>query len=82
MKITTDNNYGADADGNRGMKVTEYELEHTKEEIEEIATILFELGTTSEDTGNAEIAYDGIDIDVDISDYKEEIKGMEDAEGL
>lgn len=27
MKVTIDNNYGADADGNRGMRVYEYEIE-------------------------------------------------------
>lgn len=27
MKVTIDNNYGADADGNRGIKVYEYEIE-------------------------------------------------------
>ena len=30
MKITTDKNYGADEDGNRGHSVTCYELEHTE----------------------------------------------------
>lgn len=32
MIVTIDNNYGADADGNRGIKVYEYEIEESDRE--------------------------------------------------
>ena len=77
MKITTDNNYGADADGNRGHSVTEFELEYTTVEGLEIAEILFNLGVPSDQTGSVEIPYEGIDIDVKVSDYKSELEALE-----
>ena len=70
-------NYGADADGNRGVKTLFWELEDTEEEREEIAEILFEMGTESGSTGMTEITYEGIDIDVDTSDYTEELTQLE-----
>ena len=77
MKITVDKNYGCTIDGNRGRLMTEYELEHTEEELQEIAEILYADGYTHECTGNTEIEYEGILIDVCCSDYKDEIYQLE-----
>ena len=82
MKIYYDSNYGADADGNRGISITEYELEYTEEEYNEIAEILFENGYTSEDSGTINISYmDLDDIEVKIDDYKDEIYKLEKEDG-
>ncbi len=77
MKIYTDKNYGADIDGNRGHQVTEYELEYTRDETEEISEILFECGYTSEDIGSVEIEYQDIYIEVDLQDYFVELEKLE-----
>ena len=82
MKITTDNNYGADRDGNRGHSVTSYELEHTQDEKDEIAEVLFDNGTTSECSGTYEINYNGICIEVDAEEYSVEIKKLEDKDDV
>ena len=80
MKVWQEN-YGQDADGNRGMMITDYELEYTTQEQEEIAEILYNKGYTSEDTGSAEIEYEGIDyVEVDVEEYVDELKALEEAD--
>ena len=63
--------YGQDADGNRGVMITMYELEYTEEEYEDIAMILLGEGYTYEDTGVVEIFYNGIYLDINIEEYKD-----------
>ena len=73
-----DPNYGADADGNRGEGKWFYTLEHTEEEDTEIAEVLFGNGFSSDDTGEVEIRYDDIDIEVEVHYYSALIKELED----
>lgn len=80
MKIFEDSNYGADADGNRGETAYFYELENTKQEMFDIASILFHQGVASDETGAMEIEYEGITIEVKIEDYKDLIFGLEEAD--
>lgn len=84
MKVTIDNNYGADADGNRGIKVYEYEIETS--DTEDIVCQLIDAindGSISTDAnGNideSETTYtitliypyteEDIEFDVNIKDY-------------
>ena len=74
--ITWDENYGEDADGNRGWNVTMYKLEDTKQEREEIAYILYERDA-SLDKRVITIEYEGVDIEVIPFDYTAEVKELE-----
>lgn len=73
-------NYGADADGNRGQMVTMYELEGTDAEIEYIAEILYDSFIDGEVQGLKEIEYEGLTIEVEISDYQEELIELAEAD--
>ncbi len=73
-------NYGADADGNRGQMVTMYELEGTDAEIEDIAEILYDSFIDGEVQGLKEIEYEGLTIEVEISDYQEELIELAEAD--
>jgi hypothetical protein len=77
MKTYIDKNYGADADGNRGITVYEYELEDTQDERDEIAEILYLKGYTSEDDHMTSIVYEDVDIEVDIGEYCSELCALE-----
>jgi len=69
--------YGADADGNRGVMQTMYELEHTDEEKQEIAEILYDgFVNLSGVTGEENIEYNGIEIEVEIEEYYDELIKM------
>lgn len=71
-------NYGADADGNRGVKTLMWELEGTEQEIREIAELIREADHGSDDVGiNVSITYEGIDMEVDVDDYMDEIIAQE-----
>jgi len=72
MKVWREN-YGADADGNRGQMVTMYELEGTDAEIEDIAEILYDSFIDGEVQGLKEIEYEGLTIEVEISDYQDKL---------
>lgn len=65
--------YGDDIDGNRGIIVDMYELEHTDEEISAIVEILYEDFLQGDTKRTKEIELDGINIEVDIEDYKDKI---------
>ena len=66
-------NYGADADGNRGEMVDMYELEHTDEEISDIVEIIYEDFIQGRVKGVKEIELDGINVEIDVGDYKDDI---------
>lgn len=76
MKVTIDNNYGADADGNRGIKVYEYEIEES--DREDIVCQLIDAindGSIDESDSNYTIILicpyteEAIEFDVNIKDY-------------
>lgn len=77
MEIWTEKNYGADADGNRGVKMTMFELDDSEEERLDIAEHLILKGYTAEDSGSVEITFHGIDMDVDVAEYSAEIAELE-----
>jgi hypothetical protein len=60
--------YGADADGNRGIWVTEYELE-LSDEPEIINQILDSYPDSEDRPSSMTITIDGIDFDVDVADF-------------
>ena len=66
-------NYGTDADGNRGVMVDMYELEHTDDEVAEIVEIIYEDFLQGEVKGTKEIELDGINVEIYMEDYKDEI---------
>ena len=70
-------NYGEDADGNRGVRTLMYELENTDEEKSDISQILYDFNFSSEDSGTTEIEYDGVNIEVLVEDYSDELKEIE-----
>lgn len=72
MRIWNEN-YGADADGNRGEMRTFYELEGTKQEREDIAEILYDDFIEGEAQGLKEIEYEDLTIEVEVSDYQDEL---------
>lgn len=77
MRVYIDRNYGADADGNRGITSIDYELEDS--DADAIAERLFEQGYDgSESSALVELYSDVIDdyieIDVCPQDYKDLIK--------
>ncbi len=80
MTIFEDTNYGADADGNRGKTAYFYELENTKQEMFDIASVLFHQGVASDEKGQREIEFEGMDIVVNVEDYKDLILGLEEAD--
>jgi len=80
MQVYEDENYGADADGRRGIEAVYYELENTKQEMFGIASVLFNQGIASDETGQREIRFEGIDIVINIEDYKDLILGLEEAD--
>lgn len=73
-------NYGEDADGNRGQMVTMYELEGTDAEIEDIAEILYDSFIDGEVQGLKEIEYEGLTIEVEISDYQDKLIELAEAD--
>ena len=79
MKVWKEN-YGADADGNRGEMVTMYELEGTDAEIEDIAEILYDSFIDGEVQGLKEIEYEGLTIEVEISDYQDKLIELAEAD--
>ena len=76
MKVYKEN-YGADIDGNRGIDMIMYELEDTDQEREEIAEILIGHGFTENDRSATEIEYMGVNIEIYVEEYSEEIKRLE-----
>ena len=77
MRIWTESNYMADADGNRGKEEIFYELENTKEEKQEIAELLYYDFTQNEKyNGSIEIEYQDLVIEVDIDNYHTELAEM------
>jgi len=60
--------YGADADGNRGVWVTNYELE-TEDEPEIIEQILDSYPDSDDRPSSMTVTIDGIDFEVDVADY-------------
>jgi hypothetical protein len=60
--------YGADADGNRGIWVTEYELEPS-DEPEIIEQILESYPDSEDRPSSMTITIDGIDFDIDVADF-------------
>ena len=76
MKVWTEM-YGADADGNRGVLTTYWELEGTEVENEEIARILYEQGFTTDDDGTTTIEYQDMEIEVDVEEYMADIMMLE-----
>ena len=80
MKIFEDKNYGADADGYRGETAYFYELENTKQEMFDIASVLFNQGIASDEKGQREIEFEGMDIVVNVEYYKDLILGLEQAD--
>jgi hypothetical protein len=77
---TWNENYGADADGNRGEMRTFYELEGTKQEREDIAEILYDSFIEGEVQGLKEIDYEGLTIEVEVSDYQDELIELAEAD--
>lgn len=73
-------NYGADADGNRGQMAIMYELEGTDAEIEDIAEILYDSFIDGEVQGLKEIEYEGLTIEVEISDYQDKLIELAEAD--
>lgn len=76
MKVTIDNNYGADADGNRGIKVYEYELEESdREDIVDQLTEALNEGSIDESDSTYTITLicpyteDDVEFNVNIKDY-------------
>jgi len=76
MYIETDYNYGADADGNRGITVKYLEFEDSETETEEIRDILrdkfFEYGEVTNGCTTLDITLDGYefeDIEIEILEY-------------
>lgn len=76
MKTWIERNYGADADGNRGITYREYELEPS--DFEEVQRQVLEqlIGYDSDDypeqvtiTLICPVTEDDIDFDVDVKDY-------------
>lgn len=65
-------NYGEDTDGNRGVKTLMCELEDTRQEREEIAELLYEK-FLHRITGEVEIEYEDLTIEVKIEDYLKEL---------
>ena len=66
--------WGSDADGNRGILVDMYKLEYTKQEKEDIAKILYEaFRSLCGLTGVATIEYKGVEIEVEIEEYYDEL---------
>jgi len=68
MKTGIDRNYGADADGNRGITVTEYELE-LSDEPEIIAQILDSYPDAGDRPSSTIVTIEGIEFEIDIGDY-------------
>ncbi len=66
-------NYGADIDGNRGEKTLFWELDGSDQERQDIAELLHSDGVTADDTGEANICYEDIEMDVDIQEYEAEL---------
>lgn len=65
-----DEMYGSDADGNRGVMITCYELEGTKVEREEIAVIIYDNFIEGNASGTLHIKFEGVsDVEVEIEDY-------------
>ena len=75
--IVVTENYGADADGNRGEERLFYELENTEQEREEIALALYDSFLAGEVQGLEEIEYHGVVIEVEISDYLDELVALD-----
>lgn len=67
MKIHKDNNYGADADGNRGYTVYEAELEPS--DYDDVVDALYEHFLDGYSSGNFTIELDGFEFQVDLEDY-------------
>ena len=72
MYIETEYNYGADADGNRGVNIYYVELEDTKAEREEIADELFEYFLEG-CGGDVTLYYEDFEYEVSIDDYTDEL---------
>ena len=74
-------NYGEDADGNRGEMRTFYELEDTKQEREDIAEILYEGYVNSCGvSGTTTIELEGVEIEVNIEEYQDELMALAEAD--
>lgn len=66
--------YGADYDGNRGVKMTFWELDGSKSEREEIAEIIYESFIEGTSSGTLKIELQGIeDVEVEIEEYIDEL---------
>lgn len=71
-------NYGADADGNRGVKTLFWELDGSDQERSDIAELITADGHGSDDEGmTVSINYEDIEMDVEVDDYIDEIKAVE-----
>jgi len=68
MKTYIDKNYGADADGNRGITVIEYELEQSDAE-EIIAQILDEYPDSDDRPASMMVTIGGIELEIDVGDW-------------
>lgn len=67
MRIYKENNYGADADGNRGQQVIEAELDST--DYDDVVDRLYDYFVDGNVSGRYTIELDGFEFEVDISDY-------------
>jgi len=72
MNVYTEKNYGADADGNRGVSMTFVELDDTEDERNMIAEEIFE-DFLQNPTGSKSVEFDCTDFDVDFSEYYPEL---------
>lgn len=71
MKTTIDRNYGADADGNRGITVYEYEIEESdRPEIEKQVAKILANYDADDQPKTVEVILDGLIFEVDVCDYK------------
>jgi len=74
-----EDNYGADADGNRGITIYNYDLEDTEDERDEISELLFDSFIDGRVSGKITIYMyccilkDDIEVEVRIEDYTEEL---------
>lgn len=68
--------YGCDADGNRGVMMTFYELENTQDERWEIAEKLYESFVDLTTVKMHEIEYEDIVIEVELDEYYPELLEM------
>ena len=70
MKTYIDKNYGADADGNRGITITEYELENSDNDeiVEQLKAQLVDCEVEDYPL-ELVIEIDGVEFTVEVKDY-------------